>query len=233
MKYQIMLLFALCVLISACEKVTNVKLIDSPTAGKLSYQLSDDAGKGVAGVKVSVYDTEPYFTTGVPNPNSLVGTVRTDVNGIAYFPDLLAKNYLLITDSVTVNKVKYLADDIVQVVAGTEKKKNIKVSEFSGLLNITLISNIDYRTPLKNLGVVAYPINVGQPNSNNVRNFINEAVLKGVTDANGFVSIKVPSNVSFDFIVYNLTNNNLGYGYGNFRVVKGGTMVTSLYSYPF
>lgn len=233
MKCQITLLLALSVLIISCKKVTNVKLVASETAGKLSYQLSDDSGKGLAGVKVSVYDTETNFSPGTPNPNSLVGTVRTDQEGIAYFSELLPKNYLVTTDSVTVNKVKYLTDEFVQVVAGTEKKKTIKVSEFSGLLNITLISNSDYRTPLKNLGVVAYPINAGQPNSTNVKALINAAVLKGVTDVNGFVSIKVPSNVSFDFIVYNLTTNNLGYGYGNYRVVKGGKTAISLYSYSF
>jgi len=232
MKYQIMLLLALCVFMSACKKVTNVKLIDSPAAGKLSYQLSDDAGKGIAGVKVSVYDPELYYITLLPNANSLVGSVRTDENGIAYFPDLLPKNYQVITDSVKVNKVNYLTDEYVQVVAGAEKKKNIKVSDFSGLLNITLISNNDYRTPLKNLGIVAYPTNAGQPNSVNVRSFINDAVLKGVTDVNGFVSIKVPCNVSFDFIIYNLTNNNVGYGYGAFSVAKGGKTTASLYSYP-
>jgi hypothetical protein len=80
---------------------------------------------------------------------------------------------------------------------------------------------------------VAYPINAGQPNSTNVKALINAAVLKGVTDVNGFVSIKVPSNVSFDFIVYNLTTNNLGYGYGNYRVIKGGKTAISLYSYSF
>jgi hypothetical protein len=233
MKYQIILLLALCVLMSSCKKVTNVKLIASEAAGKLSYQLSDDAGKGLAGVKVSVYDIEPNNNTGIPNSNTLVGTILTDQQGIAYFSELLPKNYLVTTDSVTVNKVKYLTDEFVQVVAGMEKKKVTKVSEFSGLLNITLISNSDYRTPLKNLGVVAYPINAGQPNSINIRSFINDAVLKGVTDVNGFVSIKVPSNVNFDFIVYNLTNNNLGYGYGNYRVVKGGNTTVSLYSYPF
>jgi len=233
MKYKIILLLALSVFVSACKKVTNVKLIDGPTAGKLSYKLSDDAGKGLAGVKVSVYDIGTYYSGGTPNPNALVSTVQTDQEGIAYFADLLPKNYLVTTDSASVNNVKYIADEFVQVVAGTEKKKTIKVSEFSGLLNITLLSYNDYRTPLKNIGVLAYPTNAVQPNSANVKTIINEAVLKGVTDVNGFVSIRVPSNVNFNFIIYNLTNNNLSYGFGGYRVTKGGSTVVSLYSYPF
>ncbi|SMC94719.1 carboxypeptidase-like regulatory domain-containing protein [Pedobacter nyackensis] len=233
MKCKTILLLGLSVLTVSCKKITNVEVVDGVNTGKLSYKLNDDSGKGLAGVKVSVYDTETNFSTSSPNPNALVGTVLTDHEGVAYFSDLLPKNYLVTTDSPTVNKVKYRTDEFVQIVADIEKKKVIKVSEFSGLLNIRLISNIDYRTPLKNLGVAAHPVSGVRLNSDNVADVAKASTLKGVTDENGFVSIKVPSNITFDFIVYHLIHRNLGWGHGNYRVGKEEKNIITLYTYPF
>lgn len=232
MKFRIILLFGLSVLMLSCKKITNVTLVDSPSTGKLSYKLNDDQGIGLAGVKVSLYDTEADLNTSFPNPNTSVATVLTDQTGIAHFSDLLPKNYLVITDSPTVNKVKYRTDEFVQIVAGQEKEKILKVSEFSGFFNVRLISNNDYRTPLKNLGVAVRPINSVQPNSDNIADIAEGLTLKGVTDENGFVSIKVPSNINFDFIVYHLVHRNLGWGYGNYSVGKDQKNVITLYSTP-
>jgi hypothetical protein len=232
MKCKIILLLGLSVLTVSCKKITNVKLIDGVNTGKLSYKLIDDSGKGLAGVKVSVYDTETIFSPSSPNPNALVGTIRTDVEGIAYFTDLLPKNYLVTTDSPAVNNNKYRTDEFVQIVADTEKKKVIKVSEFSGLLNITLISHNDYRTPLKNLGVAVHPSNGVRLNSDNIADVVKASTLKGITNENGFVSIKVPSNINFDLIVYHLIHRNLSWGHGNYSVGKDGKNVISLYTSP-
>jgi len=233
MKCKIMVLFGLFILALSCKKITNVKLVDGVNSGKLSYKLVDDAGKGLAGTKVSLYDAKVVLNTSYPNANALIATIRTDQDGIAYFPELLPKNYLVICDTAIVNRARYRTDEFVQVVADTEKKKSVKVSAFSGTLNLTLISTGDYRSPLKNVGVVAYPVNDIKLNSANVADVINSSSLKGVTDASGLVSLKLPSNIPFDFIVYNLTNRNLGYGYGNYSVAKDTKSNMTLYSYPF
>ncbi|QDW24831.1 hypothetical protein FFJ24_008405 [Pedobacter sp. KBS0701] len=233
MKCKIMVLFGLFILALSCKKITNVKLVDGLNSGKLSYKLVDDAGKGLTGTKVSLYDAQNILNTSYPNANALVATIRTDQDGVAYFPELLPKNYLVICDTAIINNVRYRTDEFVQVVADTEKKKTVKVSEFSGILNLTLISSSDYRSPLKNVGVVAYPVNDIKLNSGNIADVINSSALKGVTDASGLVSIKLPSNISFDFIVYNLTNRNLGYGYGNYNIAKDAKISATLYSYPF
>ncbi|MBT2561203.1 hypothetical protein J7E50_10205 [Pedobacter sp. ISL-68] len=233
MKCKIMVLLGLFILALSCKKITNVKLVDGVNSGKLSYKLVDDAGKGLAGTKVLLYDAKVVLNTSYPGANALIATIRTDQDGVAYFPELLPKNYLVICDTAIVNKARYRTDEFVQVVADTEKKKSIKVSAFSGTLNLTLISTSDYRSPLKNVGVVAYPVNDIKINSGNVADVINSSSLKGVTDASGLVSIKLPSNIPFDFIVYNLTNRNLGYGYGNYSVAKDTKINTTLYSYPF
>jgi len=233
MKCKIMVLLGLFILTLSCKKITNVKLVDGVNSGKLSYKLVDDAGKGLAGIKVSLYDAKLGLNTNYPDPSALVGSIRTDQHGVAYFPDLLPNNYLVTCDTARINKVRYRTDEFVQVVADVDKKKSINVSEFSGLLNLTLISTKDYRTVLKNVGVVAYPVNEIILNSSNVFEVINSSTLKGVTDANGFVSIKVPSNIPFNFIVYNITNRNLAYGYNSYSVAKNAKINATLYSDPF
>lgn len=231
MKCKIILLLGLAILTTSCEKITNVKLVDGVNTGKLSYKLNDDSGKGLVGVRVSVYDTESNFAR--PNPDGLIGTVLTDQEGIAYFSDLLPKNYLVIADSPKVNNIRYYINEFVQIVADTEKKRSIKVSEFSGILNVRLLSHFDYKTPIKNMGVAVHPFNGVQLNSNNVADVVQATTLKGVTDENGFVSIKVPSNIDFNFIVYNLTNRNIGWGFGTYEVRKDEKNVITLYSQPF
>lgn len=233
MKCKIILLLGLSVLIVSCEKITNVNLVDGVSTGKLSYKLNDNSGKGLVGVKVSIYDANNSYDTTTPNPAALVETAQTNQEGIAYFSDLAPRNYLVTADSPAVNNLKYRTTEFVQVVADIEKKKTLNVTEFSGLINIILVSRDDYRTPLKNVGVVAFPINEPGPNSDNINAYIKTAPLKGVTDENGSVSFKVPSNVYFDFIVYSLKNGNLGYGYGNYSVGKGKTNIFTLYSFPF
>ncbi|GAA4206606.1 hypothetical protein GCM10022289_27820 [Pedobacter jeongneungensis] len=233
MKCKIMALLGLFILALSCKKITNVKLVDGVNSGKLSYKLVDDAGKGLAGIKVSLYDAQISLNTSYPTPNALISTISTDQDGVANFSELLPKNYLVTADTAIVNQLRYRINEFVQVVANTDKKKSTKVSDFSGVLNLTLISTSDYRTPLRNVGVVAYPVNDIKLNSGNVAEIISSSALKGVTDANGFVSFRLPSNINFDFIVYNLTNRNLGYGYGSYSVAKDIKSNTTLYSYPF
>jgi len=233
MKSKIIILLWLSILISSCEKITNVTQVDGITTGKLSYKLTDDSGKGLAGMNVSLYDAETMLNASSPNPAALVIKIQTDQEGIAHFTDLLPRNYLVTTESPIVNNVKYNPYEFVQVVADREKKKVVKVSDFSGTFNITLVSNLDQVTPLKNVGVVIYPMYDFRPNSDNAAEFIKTAALKGVTDENGFVAIKVPSNIAFDFIVYNLANGNLGYGYGYHSVGNGEKQLIFHTSHPF
>lgn len=226
----IFLLGLLSILVTSCEKITNVNVVDGETTGTLNYRLNDDSGKGLAGVRVSVYDADTYFHVSALNPDALVATIRTNQEGTATFSGLLPKNYLVTTDSSVINTVRYYTNDFVQIVAGNEKKKIINVSEFSGFLNIRLISNNDNTTPLKNMGIIAYPANDFQLNSGNAASFVKTAALRGITDENGYASIKVPSDINFDLLVYNLSNGNLSYGYGFYRVGKGEQNRISLYT---
>lgn len=228
MKYKFILLLALSVLTVSCEKITNVTLVDSAHTGTLSYKLSDDAGKGLTGVKVSIYETAAYTFPMFPDPSTFISSVRTNQEGVAYFADLPAKNYLVIADSAMMGSARYRTDEYVQVVAGTEKKKSVKVTDFSGIFSIRVVSNRNYSTPLQNIGVVAFAIEQGRPTTATVKDFVKNAIFKGVTDQNGYVSIKVPYGERFDFIVHE-SNGNLGYGYGNYSVEKDRKTDVRLY----
>ena len=232
MKRRIMLLIGMSILTAACTKVTNVKLVDGPNTGTLSYRLDDDAGNGLQGVKVSIYDPEFNLNIGSPNPIALVGTKLTDEKGIAYFSDLLPRNYLLVADSPMVNNNKYRTDEFVQIVEGIEKKKTIRVSDFSGTFNIRLLSHLDYLTPLKNLGVAAHPVNGVKLTAFNVAEVVKASNLKGITDEHGYVSIRVPSNIAFDLIIFHLVHGNLSWGHGHYRVEKNEKSIITLFTQP-
>ncbi|KGE14197.1 hypothetical protein [Sphingobacterium deserti] len=232
MKLRVFFLFSCTLLLlSSCKKTTHVSLVENETHGTLTYHLQDDDGKGIPAVKVYLYDTEAFYQWGERSDKTYVDTMRTNQQGSVYFKDLNPRNYFVVADSVSLNGLRYRTEEYVQVVAGIEKEKSVKISDFAGTLRLKLISHYDYFTALRGLGVIAYPSNTAVQ-SDNVRTVIANAKLKGVTDAQGIVSIKVPSNVNYDFIVYSLTSNNLGYGYGSFSVRKGELNNIELYTHP-
>lgn len=234
MKCKIILLLGIFVFTTlSCKKITNMNLIDGENTGKLTYKLADDSGTGLAGIKVSIYDTKYNNDPSLPNPHDFITETRTDQDGIAYFSDLIPKNYLVIADAAIINSIQYRTEDYVQIVAEIEKKKTVKVTEFSGFLNISLINNNDLWGPLKNIEIVAYPINNGRPTADKVKAFIKNSKLKGLTDNNGFLSIKVPSNINYYFLLYNPVNDSFIYRDIISSVEKAGKFNITLYAYPF
>lgn len=230
MKSKIILLLGLSVLTASCKKITNITLVDGINTGKLSYKLNDDSGKGLVGVKVSIYNLEFGGRNANLDPRALVNTTLTNHDGIAYFTDLLPQAYRVTTDSPIVNQIKYRTEQYVQVVADTEKSRTIKVSEFSGILNIKVTSR-DGVSSLENLTVLAFPIDDLKPNANNIQAIIKASNFKGVTDTIGTVSIKIPSNIPYDLVVYNPTNGNINYGDGYYKIDTGEKRFARLFSF--
>lgn len=233
-----MLLLGLWSTILSCKKITNVNLADPLTAGDLNYKVVDDSGNGLSGVKVSIYENRVYSNYVHLDRTALVDTVRTNRDGVAFFSKLIAANYLIVTDSPTVNHVKYTTREFIQVTAGTEKKKVVKASEFSGLLNINVYASSDFRTPLNKMGVAAIPnyssVIYGRVQYvyGNVKDFIGEAAITGITNELGFVSLKIPSNVTYTVIIYSLNKNVIGYGYDNYLIQKDASLRLSLPMIP-
>ncbi|GHE36710.1 hypothetical protein GCM10017764_19850 [Sphingobacterium griseoflavum] len=215
----------------SCKKTTNVALVDVETTGALRCIFQDDDGRGIAGAKVYLYDNGSYAGLGDVYFNSLIDSVLTDQQGIVYFQNLLPKSYLIRADSVPMNRLRYRTAEYMQAVAGVVKERVVKVSDFSGTLRIRLFSYYDYTMPLANLSVVAYPSHIALQ-SDNLTDYINSTTLKGTTDAQGYVSIKVPSNITYNFVIYNPKNSNMGFGYGVYEIRKGEINDITLYSYP-
>lgn len=72
--------------------------------------------------------------------NLLTDSAITNSDGEVYFTDLLPNNYQLKTDFIKLNNNDYSIDEYVQITACIERKKIKKVTDFSGILKIRLLS---------------------------------------------------------------------------------------------
>jgi len=213
MKFKATLSILLLAALTSCKKTTNVDLSLS-TSGKLTYRLLDDAGKGLPNVKVSLYDNGDLNL----NIRVLLDEQRTDQNGQVDFGDLNPQNYFVVPDSPVVNNIQYNVQEYVQVLTGKTKNKEIKVSDFSGTMKFKVYNYATNRAQ-PNAGVVLIP---GQKYSYFLTpaDFSSVAEFKGLTDANGDISFKVPCDKAYIVIVYNTTTNKTYYNGGSFVVQK-------------
>ncbi|MDR3010980.1 MAG: hypothetical protein LBV59_23840 [Sphingobacterium sp.] len=208
----------------SCKKEVVVKLVEGEVTGKLNYKLTDDTGKGLPGLKVYIYNPGSKQAS-----NSLIDSAITNSVGEVYFTDLLPNNYQLKTDFIKLNNNDYSIDEYVQITAGIERKKTTKVTDFSGTLIIQLLS-YQSSIPIQDQGVVAFPVNKIYVTSNNVAEVVKSSTLKGLTNKSGYVSLKVPANQSFDFIVHHKIYGNYGWGFGSYQVAKDKMVNITLYS---
>ncbi|MBO9675626.1 MAG: hypothetical protein J7577_19420 [Sphingobacteriaceae bacterium] len=224
MKSKLTLLILLAVVVISCKKTTNVD-VKLSTSGKLTYRLTDDAGKGLANVKVSLFDrADGYYS----NYNILLETRVTDPNGLADFGDLNPNNYMLVTDSAKVNNVAYLVQEYVQVITGATKAKETKVTDFSGTFALTVRSYNNQ--PLKNIGVIMIPSNKFNYSSTTAAN-LKVADFSGVTNDAGLITFRIPSAKQYLVYLYN-TVTNASYNYNNgISVQKDATVNYSMSIY--
>lgn len=223
MKGYFFIVLTLLIATVSCKKEVIVNLVEGETTGKLNYKLTDDTGKGLPGLNVYLYDPGSK-----QEPNLLTDSAITNSDGEVSFSDLLPNNYQLKTD-IKLNNNFYSIDEYVQITAGVERKKTTKVTDFSGTLKIRLLS-YQNGTPIHGQGVVAFPVDKIHVTSDNVADVVKSSTLKGLTDKNGYVSLKVPANKSFDFIVHHTLYGNYGWGYGTQQVAKDRTIDITLYS---
>lgn len=224
MKSKLTLLILLAVVVISCKKTTNVD-VKLSTSGKLTYRLTDDAGKGLANVKVSLFDrADGYYS----NYNILLETRVTDPNGFADFGDLNPNNYMLTADSAKVNNVAYLVQEYVQVITGATKAKETKVTDFSGTFALTVRSYNNQ--PLKNIGVIMIPSNKFNYSSTTAAN-LKVADFSGVTNDAGLITFRIPSAKQYLVYLYN-TVTNASYNYNSgISVQKDATVNYSMSIY--
>ncbi|QPH40121.1 hypothetical protein [Pedobacter endophyticus] len=220
MKSKLTFLTLLLAVLFSCKKTTNVDL-ELSTSGKLAYKLTDDAGKAIPNVKVSLLVNNDHYSNYV-----LLDSRVTDGNGQADFGDLNAGNYQVVSDSARVNNIPYLVKELVQVTAGAAKTKETKVTDFSGTYVMSVKSSNNSQ-PLKNVGVLLIPSARYSYNSTTA-NQLKVAHFSGLTNDAGVVSFKVPSDMGYYVYVYNTVTNASysGYGgyYSNFTVQRGATV---------
>lgn len=221
MKSKLTLLILLVAVFISCKKTTNVD-VKLSTSGKLTYKLTDDAGKGLANVKVSLFDrTDTYYS----NTNILLETRLTDPSGLADFGDLNPSNYLLVADSAKVNNVAYIVQEYVQVLTGAVKAKETKVTDYSGTFALT-VRSYNNNQPLKNIGVIMVPSNKFNYSSTTATN-LKVADFTGVTNDAGLITFKIPSNKQYAVYLYN-TVTNASYNYNNSVSVQKDATVNYL-----
>lgn len=215
MNSKLTLLILLLAAFTSCKKTTNLD-IKLSTSGKLIYKLTDDAGKGLPNVKISLFDRQDNYS------NMLLDVRSTDKNGLADFGDLNPKNYQLIADSIKVNNISYSVQEYVQVVTGTVKQKETKVTDFSGIFTL-LVKSSNNNQSLKNIGVIIVPSNKFNYASSTAFN-LKVADFSGVTNEAGLVTFKMPSNKSYTVYLYNIVTN-ASYNYNsNVYVQKDATV---------
>lgn len=225
MKSKLTLLLLLVVFFTSCKKTTNVD-VEISTSGKLTYKFLDDAGKGLANIKVSLY-TNPisYYSS-----SKLLDTKITDATGLADFGALNPNEYYIIADSAKINNISYKVQEYVQVITGGGKNKEVKVTDFSGNFKFTVRSNYNSQ-PLKNIGIALIP--EGKFNSSLTTPMqLKVSDFKGITDENGNASFKIPSDMIYAVYLYNsVTNASYNNYNGNISAQKDATLSQIFYIY--
>jgi hypothetical protein len=201
MKTNILVLLLLSIATTSCKKVTNVEVVAPFDSGSFKYQLTDGAGKGVANLKVQAYKARENQGIHYIEEGDYSDTARTNAQGIVVFPKLKADNYILKCNNILLNKLHYFTTEYVQVVAGVEKSKVTRIPDFSGQVNIKLITDMSPNSKLPNYGI-ALVENHPDLFGDGLKKALDAAVVKGMTDSNGLVSFTIPSDVSYYTLIY-------------------------------
>ena len=223
----ILILFATIIL--SCKKVTNVQFTSINT-GTLSYKLIDDSGKGLPGIRISLYDNLTNVSGSYYDTSKFIKSMVTNQDGVAVFEDMKPEIYLAIADSVTIDKLKYTSREFVQVVASVNKLKEAKVSSVTGNLTITVRSKRDNSTLLTNIGVAAIPFPV-YTDPNLLRQIINAAPIKSISNANGVVTLKLPANMPYYILLYTLDMGVIAAYTENITLSQGENRLMQLTTY--
>jgi hypothetical protein len=212
MKLKFTLAILLLASLSACKKTTNVD-VSLSTSGKLTYKIMDDSGKGMPNIRISLFDNVDKNQ----NTRDLLDSQISNQDGQVDFGDLNPSNYLVVPDSPVVNNVKYNVQDYVQVITGTTKNRAVKVSDFSGTYNFKIF-NYNKNHVQANVGILMIPTQ-RYIYQDNAPHYFSLADYKGVTDANGLLTFKVPSNKEYTIYVYN-TTTNIPYMVGSANILE-------------
>lgn len=202
----------------SCKKTTNVD-VSLSNSGTLSYKITDDVGKGIPNVKLSLYDR----FDGYSNYSVVIDQRLTDENGIVDFGELNPKTYSVGIDSMKVKNVTYQFQEFIQVVTGKTKSRDLKVKDLTATLKVSIKSS-NTNKPLKNIGILIIP-QTKYNYDGNTEKYLNIADFKGVTNEVGQATFQIPANIGAVIYVYNVGTNKM-YTY-RFTLLERGDVGSS------
>jgi len=203
----------------SCKKTTNVD-VSLSNSGTLSYKLTDDVGKGIPNVKLSLYDR----FDGHSNYSVIIDQRLTDQNGIVDFGELNPRTYSVGIDSMKVKNVTYTFQEFIQVVSGKSKSRDLKVTDLTGTLKVSIKSS-NTNQPLKNVGVLIIP-QAKYNYDGNTAKYLSIADFKGVTNEAGQATFQIPANIETIVYVYNVGSSKM-YKYSFTNVERGDVVFSS------
>jgi len=125
----------------------------------------------------------------------------------------------------------YNTTDFVQVVDGVEKSKVSKISDFSAKVNIKLITQMFPELALPGYGVALVSKYPPDNSYDTLRKLVDEAVVKGLTDTEGFISFTIPSDVTYQVLLYRPDKSKIRFAYETaFTFVQGYIHNTSIHA---
>ena len=218
MKKLLIIFLALVLITMSCTKSSDNLTVTLKLSGKLSATVIDNTGKGIANVKVAIYDEM--------SRNNL-DEVKTDGNGFVNFGELNEGTYTISVDTPKVNGIKYHPYKTVQVISASTKNVVINVLEYSGTLNLTFYNESSSYPYLSYSGLNVILVSDDVISYNDmIASLIKKAEFTGKTDTDGKIAFALPSGRNFYIIAYADGNSSFD-RVGNVFLSKGQTMYNS------
>jgi hypothetical protein len=126
------LILSLCLgalLFAGCNKKELDITMNEVVSGDLKITVQNDAGTGISGLAVKLYDI---------NTNGTLEIQTSDANGNVTFNNILYGGYEVTIEKIALNGMEYNVYQPVQVINGTTKEYTITPSEYSGTATITV-----------------------------------------------------------------------------------------------
>lgn len=172
------------------------------TSGKLNIKLVD--GKGVALTDVPL-ELVQYMDK---YDNISLITKSTNSNGEVDFGELNAATYKIVTSDIDADNKTYNFYQNFQVIGGADTLITLKTTDYLATINVQVASSTTGK-PMNNIGVFVIK---GWPSiywGDSVREYLSSAIINTQTNADGKVVLKVPSQVFYTVVAYNLNTYQL------------------------
>jgi hypothetical protein len=227
MKLIQLFLIGTIIFLSACQKDNiNVTLI---TAGNLKVQIKDSTGETYPNVKVHIYSSYSYTSSGY-SVGSELDAQKTDSKGNIDFGTISAANYLIVSDTIKIGGTCFITAKPVQIISGDSKFIPLNPNEYIGTLKTTFYVNSGSGTDtLTRTRIKVALVKTSDYSSKlNRTKVLKKAVSVKTFGADGKAAFtNVPANISYRTYVFINDNDTVGswgsssYWIGKDQIVNG------------